>query len=236
MAGRGTRFATEGYSLPKPLIDVNGRPMISWVIENLQTSIPTKFTFVALREHENQYELSSILRKYAPSCKIVWVEAVTSGAAQSALLGCKVLPLNSPLVIANSDQFVSQDLTNFLREAIKTDGLIMTMPSNDPKWSYVILNEKKEVVRVVEKEVVSNLATVGIYGFRTVNSFVHHATAMIESQEKVNGEYYVAPVYNRIIKSGRTIRYFDVGKNMHGIGTPSDLLDFKQWISSSTNT
>ena len=235
MAGRGSRFADTGYILPKPLIHVHDKPMIAWVIKNFSVGIPCDYTFVALRQHETNFNLSNILKKYVEAPNIVWLDEVTSGAAETCVLGTQNLPADASLVIANSDQFIAQNLTKYMQLSMEVDGLIMTMPNSDPKWSYVSVDKSGNAVRIVDKEVISSHATTGIYSFKTVNSFVEAANQMIASGEKTNGEYYVAPVFNRLIETGKLIRTYDVGKKMHGIGTPSDLKKFENWIKSSQN-
>jgi NDP-sugar pyrophosphorylase family protein len=230
MAGHGSRFAVGGYDLPKPLIEVRDRTMIAWVIENLNTQIPSSFTFVALREHQKKYAVHEIIGSLVEDFQIIWIDGVTSGAAQTALIGCENLEPDSPLVIANSDQYISRNLSNFMEQVPRNDGTIMTMPSRDPKWSYVLKNEIGNVIEVAEKQVISDEATVGIYGFSRVSTFVDSAKAMIASGEKVSGEYYVAPSYNHLIKMGKTIKTFNVGSDMHGVGTPEDLRLFLSWL------
>jgi hypothetical protein len=106
------------------------------------------------------------------------------------------------------------------------DGLIMTMKANDPKWSYVKLDESGLVRDVVEKKVVSQEATVGIYNYRLGSDFVYAAEAMIENRDVVNGEYYVAPAYNYMIKKNAAIGFYNIGSErdgMYGLGIPEDL-------------
>jgi hypothetical protein len=110
--------------------------------------------------------------------------------------------------------------------ALKLDGLIMTMWADDPKWSFVRIDEQGHVTEVVEKKVISNEATVGIYNFRRGADFVAAAEKMIEKGARVNGEFYVAPVYNELISRGEAIGYFNIGKvgdGMYGLGVPEDL-------------
>lgn len=224
MAGRGSRFTEAGYLDPKPLIPVSGVPMIRLVIDNLRPSRPHRFIFICQAEHVEAYGLLDKLSHWAPGCSIVQLDGVTQGAA------CTVLKANfgdGPLMIANSDQYVEVSIDNYL-EAMDDgyDGLIMTMQADDPKWSFVGFNHKGEVDRVVEKEVISNSATVGIYNFASGSAFRRAAETMIAEDRRVNGEFYVAPVYNELIRDGARIATFNVGSvsnGMYGLGTPADL-------------
>ena len=102
----------------------------------------------------------------------------------------------------------------------------MSMTASDPKWSFVDYDQNGLVTRVVEKEVISDEATVGIYNFAAGQDFVKAAETMISQEERVNGEFYVAPVYNSLIKDGHKIGLFNIGNDvegMYGLGTPADL-------------
>ena len=231
MAGRGQRFLDAGYLDPKPLISVGGRPMISLVIENLRPSCAHRFHFLVLGLHEEQYGLTKKLEKWAPGCSVGLVHEVTEGAACTVLLARELIDNNDPLMIANCDQYIDSDIDDYLAAMGDAGGLIMTMWADDPKWSFVRRDENGRVVQVVEKEVVSNEATVGIYNFRHGKDFVAAADAMIASEFRVNGEYYVAPVYDQMIKTGAEVRCHSIGRvgaGMHGIGTPGDLEGFME--------
>jgi dTDP-glucose pyrophosphorylase len=232
MAGLGSRFATAGYTTPKPLILIHGVPMIKAVVRNLT---PVKgechFTFLVLREHVNSYSVDQELQLLAPGCSVIPVDQVTEGAACTVLLAREVIDNDWPMMIANSDQFVDIDIDRYLidLDSRNLDGLIMTFRNDHPKWSYCRMNQDGTVAEVVEKQVVSNEATVGIYNFRRGCDFVSAADHMILANKRVNGEFYVAPVYNELIAAGGRVGVFNIGEEgvrMHGLGTPDDLEKF----------
>ena len=232
MAGRGSRFATAGYTLPKPLIPVHGVPMIQLVIANLRPRQRHRFVFLCQQEHLDQFAMERTLRELAPSCCIVPVAGVTQGAACTVLLAREHIDNGDGLMIANSDQWVDHPVDDYLAalESRRLDGLIMTMTADDPKWSYVRLDDAGLITEVVEKRVISTEATVGIYNFRRGSDFVAAAERMIEHDLRVNGEFYVAPVYNQLIADGRRISYVNVGAEgdgMYGMGIPADLQIFE---------
>lgn len=225
MAGRGSRFSAAGYTLPKPLIDVDGMPMIELVTKNIMPRTEHRFIFICQEEHLRTYDLLDLLRKVSPDCEVITIDHVTEGAACTVLLAEKFINNSDELMIANSDQFVDIDINTYL-DALKKDGLIMTMPANDPKWSFIKYNENMEVTLVREKEVISEQATVGIYNYAQGKDFVKYAHQMIEKNIRVNNEFYVAPVYNEMINAGMKIGFYDIGEQMHGLGTPDDLKEF----------
>lgn len=158
------------------------------------------------------------------------IDGLTEGAACTVLQAKYLIDSINPLMIVNSDQYVDCSIDNYL-EKMRTDnldGLIMTMEAKDPKWSFVGLeSNNKYIARVAEKQVISNEATVGIYNFARGRDFVCAAEKMIIRNERVNGEFYVAPVYNILItENAYKAGIFNVGKErngMYGLGTPSDL-------------
>jgi dTDP-glucose pyrophosphorylase len=232
MAGAGSRFALAGYKETKPLIAVSGVPMIRLVIENLRPRQEHRFIFICQAAHVAQYNLREQLSAWAPGCEVISINGLTQGAACTVLAVENLIANNEPLMIANSDQWVDVDINRYLarQDDADLDGLIMTMTADDPKWSFVSLSAEGLVTRVVEKEVISNEATVGIYNYRRGRDFVDGAHAMIAADERSNGEFYVAPVYNRLIRAGARVGIHNVGgeaRGMYGLGTPADLELFK---------
>ncbi len=232
MAGRGSRFANAGYELPKPLIDVGGRPMIDIVIDNIKAKLEHRFIFLCLQEHLDKYDLEVHLKNKCPNCIVVPVKHVTEGAACTVLLAEKYIDNEDSLMIANSDQYVEGcNIDKYINSIGNADGLIMTMKANDAKWSFIKYDNNKNVFLVKEKEVISDEATVGIYNFAHGSDFVLYAKRMIEQNIRVNGEFYVAPVYNMFIEDGKKIVFYNVGNvesGMYGLGTPKDLELFKK--------
>jgi NDP-sugar pyrophosphorylase family protein len=231
IAGRGSRFAEAGFELPKPLIPVHGKPMIEVVVNNIRPLCEHRFIFVALKEHLDHLGMEETLNRVAPGCVIITVTEVTEGAACTVLLARELIDNNDQLMIANSDQWVDIDINDYLSlmDDKKVDGLIMTMWADDPKWSFVGFDEEGNVNNVVEKEVISNEATVGIYNFKKGSDFVNAADLMIAKNLRVKNEFYVAPAYNEMIAYNAEIKIFNVGKEydgMYGMGIPSDLEKF----------
>lgn len=232
MAGRGSRFADAGYVNPKPLIEIYGRPMIEYVTKNITPTCKHRFIYICQEEHLQKFGLEIALKRMAPDCEIVTIDHITEGAACTVLLAEKYINNDDALMIANSDQYVDYDINDYLSTIKQEDGLIMTMPADDPKWSFIKYDEKGYVQLVREKEVISHEATVGIYNYRYGADFVTYAHQMIEKNIRVNNEFYVAPVYNEMIQAGKTVVYKNVGTSMYGLGTPDDLNFFmKQDLS-----
>jgi HAD superfamily hydrolase (TIGR01509 family) len=225
MAGAGSRFQQAGYTFPKPLIEVKGKPMIQVVVDNL--NIKANYIYVVQKEHREKYNLDTLLNLITPNCKIVETEGVTEGAACTALLAKEFIDNDSPLFFANSDQFVEWDSNEFLYKMNETDadGGIVSFRATHPKWSFAKINDDGLVTEVAEKNPISDIATVGYYYWKSGSDFVKYAEQMIEKDIRVNNEFYVCPVFNQAIEDGKEIRTFDIPK-MWGLGTPEDLKEY----------
>jgi dTDP-glucose pyrophosphorylase len=222
MAGAGSRFAAAGYTFPKPLIEVNGKPMIQVVAENL--NVDAHFIYIVQKEHYDKYNLKQLLNLISPGCDIVQVNSLTEGAACTTLLAKELINNDEPLLMANSDQYVEWNSNECLYAftADGVDGGIVTFRATHPKWSFAKLGDDGFVTEVAEKNPISNIATVGIYYWKKGSDYVKYAEQMIEKNIRTNGEFYVCPVFNEAIGDGKKIRVKDIPK-MWGIGTPEDL-------------
>ena len=223
MAGEGSRFANAGYTFPKPLIDIRGKPMIQVVVENL--SFDAHYIFIVRTEHREKYALDTLLPMIAPGCDIIEVDHKTDGAACTALLASQLINNDAPLFIANSDQYVDWNPVEFMykMQESEADGGIVTFTATHPKWSFVCVdNDTGCVTEVAEKKPIINIATVGFYYWKHGKDFVHYANQMIRNESKVNGEYYICPVFNEAIADNKMIVPSKVSA-MHGLGTPEDL-------------
>lgn len=221
MAGVGSRFTAAGYTFPKPLIEVDGKPMIQTVVENL--GIEARFIFICQKEHVERYNLIQMLNLIAPKCFVMPIDGVTEGAACTALLADYLIDNDIPLLIANADQLMEWDPTAFYWWAENTDadGAILTFKNTHPKWSFARA-EGGVVVEVAEKKPISDMATCGVYWWKRGSDFVASVKEMIERDDRVNGEFYIAPTFNYAIEDGASIVPWEVD-GMWGLGTPEDL-------------
>ena len=222
MAGAGSRFAQAGYTFPKPLIEVNGKPMIQVVVENL--NIDAHYIFLVQKDHYEKYNLKQLLNLIAPDCDIVIVDGMTEGAACTTLLAKHLIDSDKPLLMANSDQYVEWDSNEALYEfsASNADGGILSFKATHPKWSFAKTGEDGFVSEVAEKNPISDNATVGIYYWKHGSDYVKYANQMIDKNVRTNNEFYVCPVFNEAIQDGKKVRLKMIDK-MWGIGTPEDL-------------
>lgn len=223
MAGAGSRFEREGYTMPKPLIDIDGRPMIEWVVDNL--NIDANYIFIVQQSHIDNYGVDDILETLKPGCKICSLNGVTDGAARSVLYSKAYIDNDNPLLIVNSDNMIEWDSVKTMNSISKFKGGILTIYGEGPKWSYARTDITGRVLELAEKVQISNHATTGHYYWAHGKDFVSSAEKMIELDIRYNNEFYVAPVYNQAIAAGLEIVISEVEK-FWSVGTPEDLLDF----------
>ncbi|MDN5042689.1 glycosyltransferase family 2 protein [Aliarcobacter butzleri] len=227
MAGLGSRFSKVGYEKPKPFIDVDGKPMIVRVLENL--SFPNaRYILIARKEHiEKEKELVCQIENDF-NATFISIDKLTEGTACTVLYARKYINNDEPLLIANSDQIVDINIFDFINDCKNRnlDGSILTFVDEykDPKWSFAKLDENNLVTEVKEKIVISEFATVGIYLYSRGRDFVDASIDMIINNDRVNDEFYTCPTYNYAIKDGSKIGIYNIEfDQMHGIGTPEDL-------------
>ena len=227
MAGAGKRFFDAGYIFPKPLIEIDNKPMIQWVIESL--NLKANYIFIIQKEHQEKYNIKSVLKILQPNCKIIELDHLTEGAACTTLLAREFINNNDPLIIANSDQYINWNSSKAFYDfnSKNLDGAILTFEAIHPKWSYAKCNNEGFVTEVAEKKVISRNATVGVYYWKHGSDYVKSAEEMIKKNIRVNNEFYVCPVYNEFLLKNKKIKIHKVDK-MWGLGTPEDLNNFIQ--------
>ena len=224
MAGNGSRFAVAGYTDPKPLIDVKGKPMFVRSIDDINLTFDDMI-FIVRKEHN----IKDRVLEYYPSAKVIELEHLTKGAACSVLAADQYLNPDDSVFISNCDQIIKWDTDKFdkLRH---NDGIILTFdcPERDPKWSFAQTDDTGNVIRVKEKDPISSEATTGHYYWRRWQMFKHSAEQMFAADDRYNNEFYLAPVFNYTIAVGGTVKTVKVN-HMQGVGTPEDL---NVWLNS----
>lgn len=229
MAGRGERFSSVGYDIPKPLIEINGKPMIEWALRSLDIDFSNhSFVFIVRQYANDEFNkrLCSVLDSIVPNNKTIKIDYVTEGPASTCLLASDLINNDSPLVISNCDQIMRWNGNYFLSSCMNSpyDGVVVTYDESTPKNSYAKLNQNGDVVRIAEKEVISNVSLNGIHFWRHGSDFILSANEMITQNDRTNNEFYVAPTYNRMIQAGNRVGIFHIPRECHNpVGVPSDM-------------
>ena len=217
MAGLGSRFS-ERYSMPKPLVDAGGLPLFVRSTECIRVEFAQKIFLTAY-----QHQLSAKIKEYYPDATVIEIDELTEGTACTLQYAREYWQDGSSIFIANCDQAVDYDPEVFYN--IRNSGAdgsiaVFRCPERDPKWSYAECDSDMTVLRVAEKDPISEWATVGYYYYKDGRVFESAVDRMIRLDDRVNNEFYTCPAYNHTID--RTIKAYEVSK-MQGLGTPEDL-------------
>ena len=236
MAGAGSRFAKEGYTTPKPLIDILGKPMIQWALESLRfENFDIDVTLICQKKHIEQYDLdnklTSVVNTVFPDggINLLSVDGLTEGSACTVMTARDIIDNDEDLILADSDHHLKWSSSDFigLIDRTQSDGAILNFISYLKKWSYCEVKDDGFIYRVEEKNPISPFANVGVYYFRRGSDFVESAQEMIDQDLRVNGEFYLAPVYNMAINKGKKIASYPISpQNMYEMGTPADMKNF----------
>lgn len=230
-AGKGSRFTNAGFDFPKPIIPVWDIPMLIWVISNFPLEPEDQIRILCQSEHEIPGMLKNYVKKLPNQVKFLEIDYWTEGPAHSVELLLEGINDSSPVVCANSDQYVFSGLPEFVNAVRngKSQGQILTMEATSNAWSYIGRDSDGKVIRVVEKEEISNEATVGVYGWSSAATLRAALSWQRDTGLKVNNEYYVAPSYQFLIENRLEISTHSVGLHgvgVHGLGVPKDLENF----------
>jgi NDP-sugar pyrophosphorylase family protein len=227
MAGLGARFRDAGWTTPKPLIPVRGEPMYSWALKGLPLDLAKRVILITSTVLEaDPTFLEDLDRRFWHLPLVVRsTPALTEGQACTVLLASDMINTTEPLIIFNADTYQrSESLPRIVRDQ-RIDGALSVFKAPGDKWSFVRADRLGRVLETAEKRRISGWASTGLYYFARGRDFVYAAEEMIAKDERVNGEFYVAPVYNRLIRAGANI-CLDIVDEVHVFGTPEDLRGF----------
>jgi len=241
LAGRGSRFANVGYDIPKPLIEVSGKPMIIQAAKSLPNM--RRHIFIALKDHLDTYPLENTLKMEFGEAKIVPLNGITEGQAITCSLGLRDVDTDSSLLVAATDNgmiYKHEEFQNLIEDGC-VDAIIFTFrhhvsSKNNPQmYGWVKIDTQNNAIGVSVKEPISDKpfedhAIVGTFWFRRVDLFNRALKRMIEKDIKVNGEYYVDSLLGELIELGFKVKVFEVDDYICW-GTPEDYNTFVYWQS-----
>ena len=234
MAGRGSRFANCGITLPKPLIPIKGKPMVFWALQSLRGFSFSQIIFLVLSDHEKKFKVSEELKKYVKSpFKIILINEVTEGQLSTTLAAKRYIDTDEDVLITSSDTFVKSDLAEDIRNKFSdTMGIISVANVPGDSWSFARTDENGRVVEVSEKIRISEFASTGLYYFSNGHQFVQVAEMIISNCEKTQKEYYVSSVYKKYIESECRIDV-SLADEMWDMGTPNSLKIFEKHLGDN---
>jgi NDP-sugar pyrophosphorylase family protein len=233
ISGHSSFFPKEEFYFPKPLIEIVGRPMIEVAIKQLKRQFEdARFIFIVDREDVRSFSLDRTLSLLAgPDACIVERLGKTSGALCSCLLAVDFLDLDQPMIIANSDQIIEEDLSEAvsLFQQNQVASGVITFDSVHPRWSYIIDDGTFNVVQTFEKRVASRNAIAGFYYFKVAREFIDAAQRVVLNDVQIDGLYYISSALNEIILEGGKVFHSPIQSHFyHSFYAPSKIDEFER--------
>lgn len=223
MGGGGTRFGNKGFNLPKPLIELQGKPFFFWATQSIVKFVDVQdITFVVLQEHIDQFDIVNKIKGFYPDARFQVIPQVLNGAVLTCCEGIKLIEDNLPILFNDCDHaFLCDSFYNFCKKSnfSDIDGALLTFKSDNPAFSYVIFDDNQNVTGTIEKQVLSNEAICGAYYFKNKNVFKTAVdTYLMNCDYK---EFFVSGVYNEMGKRGDKITTFKTDEHIT-FGTPDE--------------
>ncbi|MBI1343047.1 MAG: NTP transferase domain-containing protein [Terrimonas sp.] len=230
----GNAFFTDHaeYQFPKPLVEINGKPMIQLVYENLQgiDVKDKKFIFILRDEDCTRFHLDQTVAILTDGkASVVRLKEETKGAVCSCLMAIDLLDMNSPLLIANGDQVIEQELSDAVISFMdgQQDGGVITFESVHPKWSYARM-ENNQVVETAEKRPISKKAIAGVYYFRKAIDFIEGGFEVIKKNTNTNGIFFVSATINELILHNKRVGAYGIrNEHYHSFYSPQKIKEFE---------
>jgi dTDP-glucose pyrophosphorylase len=227
MAGAGSRFQNAGYKVHKYMIRAKDKTLFEWSMESLAEFYNHHFIFACLAEHDTQWISQCVKRIGIPNASVVPRGALSLGQAQTAYDVISFAEANEPVWIYNIDTYIEDDISPL--DILNCQGCVHVFKSSNPGMSFVRFNEFDKVVELAEKKIISDWATVGVYGFESATLYkeLYEKAYNAGSVKEVGGERYIAPMYELLIKEGKSVCAPKLNLNkVHILGTPKDVIDF----------
>jgi NDP-sugar pyrophosphorylase family protein len=227
MAGEGKRFINAGYTTPKPLLDIDGKPIIQHIIDSMK--VPNaQFVFIVRKDHCDEHQIDKKLLEIDPSAKIIIINEITQGAICTVLLAKELFDDDNPVIIKDCDQIPNWAPDHFFKfvKRKNADGAIVNIHTDLPHFSFSRVNSYGKITETAEKSVISNHGSVGIYYFAKGSELIKYANQMIEKNLRVNNEFYTCPVYNQYIQDGKLILHYPIAE-LFQFNTPEEFHENK---------
>lgn len=222
------------YVFPKPLIDVNGKPLIEYVIENLgKIGKDIKFTFILKEPLCSKYNLDYTLALLTSSPDIIKLKNETRGSTCSVLMAYDKIAQDEEIVIVNSDQVLLTD-ANVAIEAFRAGnftGGLLTFESVHPRWSFALTDSDGNVLQTAEKKPISRNAIAGFYYFKSFKDFVEGAFESVYNEEFIDDHLYISSVMNQLILQNKSVKAFHIRNDEYlSFYSPQKIKEFERLV------
>lgn len=230
MAGEGSRFLKEGWTTPKPLIELHGIPLFKRAIGSVAVEgAPMKYSFIMRKEHIDKYHIDEQIKAILPEANVFYVEKTTRGAVETCLMAESVIDEADGIVVMDCDlEFRSKGYTEGIKSILQQSvdqangGMLVSFESTEPRYSYAEVDENMIVKRTAEKEVISNHALCGAYFFSTGKGFLSAAHRLLNEPVFTMPEFYVSLLYNYLLANGEIVKLATM-EDYRSYGTPEEL-------------
>lgn len=237
MAGEGQRFKDENYNTPKPLINIDGIPMVLRAVQSCPPA--TKIIFVCRKSHLENYNLEQHLNQYFNSIGIISVHKLTEGQASTCLLAKEYIDKSEELFVGACDNGMIYEIEKYNQLKEKFDALVFTFRNNvtvtekPTQYGWVNTNETFHVEKVSVKKPISenpinDHAIVGSFWFKRSDIFFKGVESMIQKNRRINNEFYIDESINELIEAGVRVGVMEIDYYI-GWGTPKDLDTYNYW-------
>lgn len=230
MAGEGSRFLKEGWTTPKPLIELKGQPLFKHAISSVtDKEIQMKYSFIVRQEHIDKYQIDDGIKSFLPEANVFSVLKTTRGAVETCLIAESTIADDDAVIVMDCDlEFRSKKFIEIIKRILSTPiedaegGALVSFYSNEPRYSYAEIGENGYVVRTAEKEIISNHALCGAYLFSSGKRFRQIAHQLLDEPVFTKPEYYVSLLFNYLLKDGEKVELAPM-EEYYSYGTPEEL-------------
>ena len=231
MAGEGSRFAKAGWTTPKPLIELRGVPLFMRAINSVALEgVNMKYSFIVRQEHIDNHGIDKLIKDIQPDANVFSVLKTTRGAVETCLVAGSAIDDEDAIVVMDCDlEFRSVRYNELVSAALSIPanqadgGALVSFDSDNPRYSYALVDNEGRVLRTAEKEPISNHALCGAYFFGSGRDFKRIAHQLLDDGTHGKAEFYVSLLYNYLLAEGKVVRLATM-EEYYSYGTPEELL------------
>lgn len=229
MMGRSSRFLDAGYPIPKYQLLANGQSMFELAVKSFSSYFDSEhFLFIVRKDYENRkFVAEKIIQLGIKDFRIIELGGETRGQADTVFLGTTIYDGRLPITIFNIDTIRNGFVLP--NEDEMANGLLEVFIAEGDSWSFVEPGDDNAVVRTAEKNRISNLCSDGLYIFKELDDFRAASSNASQNENFINGELYIAPLYNFLIQNGKAIKYRLIhSSDIEVCGTPAEYEAYKK--------
>jgi CTP:phosphocholine cytidylyltransferase-like protein len=241
MAGAGSRFSKEGYNIPKPLLDIEGLPMIIKAVECLPKT--SKKIFIGQDYHYKKYNIDTKIKDFYKEAQTFGINYITEGQACTCDLAFQNydIDLEKPLLISACDNGVYYDMKEYeiLVEDPEVDIIIWSFSNNPTSklfphmYAWLDVDKNNFIKRVSIKkpfdDIENKYAIIGTMYYKKAKYFKEGLNKIYETNYRTNNEFYVDNMIEPLVEMGYKIKIFNV-QNYLCWGTPNDYKTYNYWL------